>query len=53
MIYYVKSNVTKDGDGSQNAPFNTISQAARIAVAGDEIVVGAGIYRESVKRTAV
>ncbi len=48
MIYYVKSNVTKDGDGSQNAPFNTISQAARIAVAGDEIVVGAGIYRESV-----
>ena len=48
MIYYVKSNAPKKGDGSQNAPFNTISQAARIAVAGDEIVVGAGIYRESV-----
>ena len=48
MIYYVESNAPKNGDGSQNKPFNMISQAAKIAAAGDEIIVGAGIYREAV-----
>ncbi|MBQ8996165.1 MAG: hypothetical protein IJ091_10155 [Oscillospiraceae bacterium] len=35
-------------DGSKEYPFSRIQQAADIAVAGDEILVYPGIYREAV-----
>ncbi len=46
MIYYVNSNVMQHGDGSQANPFKTIGEAAQIAVAGDEVIVASGVYRE-------
>ena len=46
MIYYVDCNA--NGNGTKENPFRTISQAAEIAVAGDEIIVKDGIYREEV-----
>ncbi|WP_022777528.1 right-handed parallel beta-helix repeat-containing protein [Butyrivibrio sp. AE3009] len=48
MIYYVDASSFRDGDGSESRPFKNINDAARIAVAGDEIVVKPGIYREHV-----
>lgn len=48
MKYYVNGNAKKGGDGSKENPFARIQQAADIAVAGDEVVVAPGIYREAV-----
>ena len=48
MIYHVNANASRDGDGSRAMPFRHIDDAARVAVAGDEIVVAPGIYREKV-----
>ena len=48
MRYYVNCNAFRDGDGSQARPFRRIDDAARAAVAGDEIVVAPGVYREKV-----
>lgn len=48
MIYYVSSSVRQTGDGSKDRPFRTINEAAQIARAGDEVVVGPGVYREYV-----
>ena len=48
MRYYVNCNVDVSGDGSQSAPFMTISEAAEIAMPGDEVIVADGIYREHV-----
>lgn len=48
MIYYVNVNASRDGDGSKAMPFRRINDAARLAVAGDEIIVAPGIYRERV-----
>lgn len=48
MIYYVNANASRDGDGSKAMPFRHIDDAARIAVAGDEILVAPGVYREKV-----
>ncbi|MBR1822324.1 MAG: right-handed parallel beta-helix repeat-containing protein [Clostridia bacterium] len=48
MIYYVNAKASRDGDGSKAMPFKRINDAARIAVAGDEIVVAPGVYRETV-----
>ena len=48
MTYYVNCNSTAGGDGSEKNPFNKIQQAADIAVAGDEVIVAPGIYREYV-----
>ena len=48
MEYYVSARADRSGDGSLEAPFRTISEAARAASAGDEVVVFPGIYRESV-----
>ena len=36
------------GDGSQAAPFGTISEAVAAAAPGDVVVIGAGTYSESV-----
>lgn len=48
MIYYVDVNAPRDGNGSKEAPFRRINDAARVAVAGDEVLVAPGIYREYV-----
>lgn len=48
MKLYVKSDCSAKGNGSKECPFKTISQAAEIAKAGDEIIVAPGIYREYV-----
>lgn len=48
MIYYVDSAAFRDGDGSEKRPFKHINDAAKIAVAGDEVIVKPGVYREHV-----
>ena len=48
MIYYVNACAERDGNGSKERPFKHIDDAARIAVAGDEVIVAPGIYREKV-----
>jgi len=48
MIYYVNAAGSRDGNGSREMPFRHIDDAAWVAVAGDEIVVAPGIYREKV-----
>ena len=45
MRLYVSASVKRSGDGSQEAPFQTISQAANVAAAGDEVIVLPGYYR--------
>ncbi len=46
MEIYVNSNASQNGKGTKEAPFQTNSQAAEIAKAGDEVLVAPGIYRE-------
>lgn len=48
MIYYVNQAAPHDGNGSQERPFRTISEAAKIALPGDEVLVYPGVYREQV-----
>ena len=48
MIYYVSAGAFRSGDGTREHPFKTISEAARLAAAGDEVVVAPGVYREYV-----
>ena len=48
MIYYVNINADRDGNGSESRPFKQINDAAQVAVAGDEVIVAPGIYREKV-----
>jgi len=48
MLYYVNAQASRDGNGSKETPFRHIDDAARVAVAGDEILVAPGIYREKV-----
>lgn len=49
MKYYVNIHASKDGCGTREMPFKHISDAALIALPGDEIIVAPGIYREHVK----
>lgn len=46
MIYYVSAKSKENGKGTKDDPFKRISQAAEIAVAGDTVVIGDGVYRE-------
>lgn len=48
MIYYVAANAPRNGCGTKEKPFQTISEAAAAARAGDEVLVAPGIYREYV-----
>lgn len=45
---HVSAQATTLGNGSKEAPFRTIQQAADIAVPGDRVVVHEGTYREEV-----
>ena len=44
MKIYVDASARCDGDGSEFRPFKRINEAAKIAVAGDEVLVKPGIY---------
>lgn len=46
MKLYVNVNCARGGNGSKESPFKSINDAAKIACAGDEIIVAPGIYRE-------
>lgn len=48
MNYYVDANAKENGDGSLERPFLKIQQAADIALAGDNVFVAPGLYREAV-----
>lgn len=48
MKYYVDANAATDGTGSIGSPFRQISEAAKRAQPGDEVLVAPGIYREYV-----
>ena len=48
MRYYVDCHASSQGDGSKEAPFSTIQQAANLAQPGDEVIVLPGVYREAV-----
>ena len=48
MIWHVDQSVKISGDGTENRPFSRISDAAKIARPGDEVLVAPGIYREYV-----
>lgn len=48
MTLYVNAKAGFAGDGSKEMPFKRISEAAKIAKPGDEVVVAPGIYREYV-----
>lgn len=48
-VYHVAQGnprASDDNDGSEAAPFRTIEQAARTLVAGEQVIVHAGVYRE-------
>ena len=48
MVYYVSAKAYRSGDGTKVHPFKTINEAAQVAVPGDEVIVGDGLYREYV-----
>ncbi|MDO5144557.1 MAG: right-handed parallel beta-helix repeat-containing protein [bacterium] len=48
MQLYVDLSARMDGDGSRERPFKHINDAAKVAVAGDEVLVAPGVYREYV-----
>ncbi|WP_081668549.1 right-handed parallel beta-helix repeat-containing protein [Butyrivibrio sp. MC2013] len=46
MRYYVAADRLTTGDGSLVHPFSRISDAAKVARPGDEVIVAPGVYRE-------
>ena len=49
MEYFVKTTGSDFNDGTEAAPFKTISKAAAVAVEGDIVTVFGGTYREWVR----
>lgn len=45
---YVAKNGNDNNTGTQAQPYLTISKAAQVAVAGDVVLIKAGVYRETV-----
>ena len=48
MKIYVSASAPRSGSGTKQRPFKTISEAAKIALPGDEVIVAPGLYREYV-----
>ena len=48
MTIYVDANANRSGSGTKENPFKRISEAAKIAKPGDEVIAAKGIYREYV-----
>lgn len=48
MQIYVNADAVRSGNGSREYPFQTISEAAKTARPGDEVLVAPGLYREYV-----
>ncbi len=48
MHIYVEADARRGGDGTKERPLRSLAQAAKLAVAGDEVIVAPGIYREYV-----
>ena len=48
MQIYVDGNAVRSGNGQKEYPFQTISEAAKIARPGYEVLVAPGVYREYV-----
>lgn len=48
MILYVNINAGRGGNGTKELPFRQIGEAAKIARAGDTVLVAPGVYREYV-----
>ena len=46
MKIYVNQAAYRDGDGSRERPYRFINDAAKIAVAGAEVIVAPGEYHE-------
>jgi len=46
MIYFVSPYGSDSDHGSNMYPFRTINHAAKVAVAGDEVCIREGVYRE-------
>ena len=46
MKIYVSAAAVRSGSGTHQRPFKTIGEAAKVARAGDEVIVAPGIYRE-------
>ena len=44
MRIYVNVNAGRDGNGTANMPFRHINDAAKVAKAGDEVLVSPGVY---------
>lgn len=48
MKIYVNGGAVRSGNGTKDYPFQRISEAAKIALPGDEVLVAPGVYREEV-----
>lgn len=48
MEYHVSANTYRSGDGTKEYPFKAISEAAKLAKPGDEVIVAPGVYHEYV-----
>lgn len=48
MKIYVNAKTARDGNGTPETPYKTISRAAEVAQPGDEVLVYPGTYRENV-----
>jgi len=49
IIHVSQKNGTENGDGSENNPFLTISQAVPYATPGTKVIIHEGVYRETVR----
>ncbi len=48
MKIYVDASAVRDGNGTKEAPYKLINEAAKVAVPGDDVLVFPGVYREYV-----
>ncbi len=46
--YYISARALNEGNGSEQSPFKSFSQAFKVLAAGDTLYVKGGIYREEI-----